>query len=213
MVRRSIGQKLLHEGEHLAARMRDVLGHQPQLRVRHRLGAVTEQLGAHVHAAQMVLEVVGEDAEQFIPVLGELLQLVAGLFERQVGADARHQFGVVEGLGDVVHAAAFQGANDQALVVGRGKENDRNLSPIGFLPDSPANLESVHLRHQKVEQDEVGPANRQPLEGLEPAGRGQNLETEFAQGGADDLDVGLLVIYDEQAAHVCFYVWGIHFAS
>ena len=147
---------------------------------------------------------MGQDAEQFIPVLGELLQLVAGPFERQVGAHARHQLGVVEGLGDVVHAAALEGANDQALVVCRRKENNGNLSPIGILPDSPANLESVHLRHQKVEQDEVGPAHCQPLEGLEPAGRGQNLETELAQGSTDHLDVGLLVIYDQQAARGSF---------
>src|ERR1035437_5619426 len=122
--------------------MRDVLGHQPQLRVRHRLGTVTEQLGANVHAAQMVLESVGEDAEQLVPVLGKLLQLVASPFERQAGADARYQFGVVEGLGDVIHAAALEGAHDQALVVSRGKENDGNLSPIRVLANSPANLES-----------------------------------------------------------------------
>jgi len=124
----------------------------------------------------MVFEVVGEDAEQFVPVLGELVQLVAGPFERQVGADARHQLGVVEGLGDVIHAAALEGANDQTLVVRRRKENNGNLNPSSILPDSPANLESVHFRHEKVEEDEVGSANRQSLEGLEAAGRGQNLE-------------------------------------
>jgi hypothetical protein len=48
------------------------------------------------------------------------------------------------------------------------------------------------------------------LEGLEPVGGGQNLKTEFAQGGADDLDVGLLVIDDEQAAGVRFYDGSIH---
>src|ERR1035437_1771391 len=125
-------------------------------------------------------------------------------------ADARHQFGAVEGLGDVIHAAALEGANDQSLVVGRRKEDNGDLSPISILPDSAANLESVHLRHQKVEQDEVGPAHRQPLEGLEPAGRGQNLETEFAQGSAHDLDIGLLVIHDKQAARVRFYDGGVH---
>ena len=146
----------------------------------------------------------GKDSEQFISVFGELLQLIACPFERQVGADTCHQFGVVEGLSDVVHAAAFQRANDQALVVRRRQENDGDVSPIQVLPNSHANLESIHLRHQEVEQDEVGAANREPLESLEPAGRRHNLETEFAQGSPHDLDVGLLVIHDEQAAGVGF---------
>ena len=48
------------------------------------------------------------------------------------------------------------------------------------------------------------------MEGLEAAGRGQNLETEFAQGSADDLDVGLLVIHNEQAASVRFHDGEVH---
>src|SRR5690349_13038186 len=122
-----------------------------------------------------------------------------------MGADARHQFGVVEGLGDVVHTAALQRPDDQTLVVCRRKEDNGNLSPIRILTNSTANLESVHFWHEQVEQDEVGPTNRQPLEGLETAGRGQNFEPEFAQGGADDLNVGLLVIDNEQATRVSFW--------
>ena len=72
VVRGSICQKLLHESEHLAARMGDVLGHQPQLRICQRLSTVTEQLGAHLHAAQMVLQIVSEDTQQLIFVFGEL---------------------------------------------------------------------------------------------------------------------------------------------
>src|SRR5689334_9953840 len=115
----------------------------------------------------MGFEVVGKDTEQLIAVLGELLQFVAGPFERQVSADAGHQFGVVERLGDVVHAAAFQRANNQALVVCRGKEDDGNLRPIRVLANAAANLEAVHLRHEQVEQDEVGSANSQALKGLQ----------------------------------------------
>ena len=47
-----------------------------------------------------------------------------------------------------------------------------------------------------------GRPNSQPLEGLEPAGGWQNLETEFAESGADDLDIGFLVIDDKQAAGI-----------
>ena len=45
-------------------------------------------------------------AKQFVPVFGELLQLVVGSFEGQVGSDTRHQFGLVERLGDVIHSAS-----------------------------------------------------------------------------------------------------------
>jgi len=70
------------------------------------------------------------------------------------------------------------------------------LAPDGLRAVSYTHLD-VYKRQEQVEQDEVGPAHRQPLEGLEPAGRGQNLEPELAQGSADDLDIGLLVIDDE----------------
>jgi hypothetical protein len=43
------------------------------------------------------------------------------------------------------------------------------------------------------------------LERLGPAGRRQNLETEFAQRRPDHLDVGFLVIHDQQAAGVGFW--------
>src|SRR5579859_4769788 len=112
---------------------------------------------------------------------------------------------MVKGLGNIVHAAAFQRANDQPLVVGRRQKNDGNLSPIQVRANSTANLKSVHLRHEQVEQDEVGPPDRQSLQGLRSAGCRQDFETQFAQGGANDLDVGFLVIDDEQTAGVGFW--------
>src|SRR5678816_964278 len=81
---------------------------------------------------------------------------------------------------------------------------------VQVLANPTANLKSIHLRHEQVEQDQVGSAHRQPLEGLEATGRGQNFKSQFAKGSADDLDVGLLVIDDQKTAGVCFYDGSVH---
>jgi len=67
--------------------MRNVLGHQPQLGIVKRPYAITEYLGAHVHAAQMVFKIVRKDAEKLIFVFRELLQFVTSSFQSNVGAD------------------------------------------------------------------------------------------------------------------------------
>ena len=73
-----------------------------------------------------------ENAEQFILVLGQLLELVARGFQRQLRPHARNQLGLVERLGDIIHAAGIQRADNQVLVIGRGKKNDRDVLPVGI---------------------------------------------------------------------------------
>src|SRR4051812_5971673 len=159
-----------------------------------------KDLGAHVHTSQMALQIVRENAQQLILVFRELFQTVAGQFQGQMGAHAHDQFGLMERFGDVIDASAFQGPNDHFFVIGRGKKNDRNVSPTRILANLRADLEAVQTRHHKVEQNEVGAAGSEPLKSLGATGGGDNLESEFSQGPADDLDVGLDIIDDQDTA-------------
>jgi hypothetical protein len=52
-----------------------------------------------------------------------------------------------------------------------------------------ANLEAVHLWHEQIEEDEIGPASSEALKSLEAAGCRENLKPELAERGANHLDV------------------------
>src|SRR2546423_13508556 len=103
------------------------------------------------------------------------------------------QFELIEGFENLTAPAAFQSANDQLLIIRRRKKDDRDSSPARILPDLPANFEPVRAWHQEVKQDEVGPAGGQPLESLGAAGGRKNFVTEWAEGSADHLNIGLEV--------------------
>ena len=91
------------------------------------------QFGAHVHAAEIILQIMRENAEQFVLVLGQLFEAVARGFQRQLRPHARNQFGMVERFGDVIHAARVQRPDNQILVVRGGKKNDRDVLPVGIV--------------------------------------------------------------------------------
>src|SRR3954471_24681547 len=117
-----------------------------------------------------------------------------------MGADPHDQFGLMERFGDVIDASAFQRANDHFFVIRRRKKDDWNVSPTRIFPNLHRDLEAVQTRHQKVEQDKVGPSGSQPLKSLGATGGGNNLEAESAQHPANYLDVRLDIVDDQQAA-------------
>ncbi len=193
-------EKLLDEGEHLVGSVQDVRRDFQQALVVELPGAVMQELRAHLHPAEMVFQVVGEDAEKLVLVLGQPAQPVARLLQRQVGPHPRDELRLVEGLGDIVDPAGLERLDDHRLVVGRRDEDDRDLAQLRPGADAPADLESVDLGHQQVEQDQVGRPDGQTLERFLPAGHRDNLKAKHPQHVAEHLDVRLLVVHDEDAS-------------
>ena len=201
-----VRQELLDEREHLVGSVQDVRGHRFSL-VRAARRAVMQELGAHLHPAEVVLQVVRQDAQKLVLVLGELLQPVPRPLERQVGAHPRHQLGLVEGLRHVVDRAGLERAHDERLVVRGRQEDDRDLGQARLGADALAHLESVHLGHQHVEQDEVGRGGGHALERLLARGDRDDLKAKRPQHVAEHLDVRLLVVDHQNPFDVVS--WGI----
>ena len=63
-----------------------------------------------------------------------------------------------------------------------------------------AGLETVHLRHDDVEQDEIGPQAGDQIERLPAAGGDADLVALVFERGGEHLDVGRCVIHHQNAA-------------
>ena len=144
------GREVKVESEQLAAGAMNVFRKLGRFRVRARAARkpFVQHLCAHLHAAQMIFQVMREDAEQLVLVLGHLLEPVARVFPGELRMDTRDEFRLVERLGDVIHAARLQRAHDEILVVRRREENDRDVAPLGIGLQAAADLAPVHFRHQ-----------------------------------------------------------------
>ena len=119
--------------------------------------------------------------------------------QRQLGPHARNEFGLVERLGDVVHAARFQRADNEILVIRRGKKNDRDVLPVRIFLQLPADFAAVHARHEQIEQDQIGRPQGQAFQGRRAVAGGNDFVAQGAQHRADDLDVGGLVVHDQNS--------------
>ena len=138
-----IGEKFLHEGQHLRARFENVL-HQPAaLVVRQPVRPVLEQLRAHLHAAEVIFQIMRQDPEQLILVLGERLELIPGGLQRQMRAHPGEQFRAAEGLDHIVHPAAFQRLHDERFVIRRREKDDGDVGPFRLFPDQQAGLDAI----------------------------------------------------------------------
>src|SRR5450432_1942653 len=145
----------------------------------------------------MVFEIVREHAEQFVLVGGEDSQLVSRELEQDVRIHAREQLRLVEGLGDIIHAAALEALDDEILVVRRRKKKDWHVLATRGGFDLPAGLEPAHARHQHIEQDQIRDARRDAFQSLLTAGGRDDFVVEKLQQGADELDVAFLIIHDQ----------------
>ena len=74
----------------------------------------------------------------------------------QHGADARHQLGGRERLGDIVVGAGVEPAHPVALLAARRQHDDRQVGGRGLAAQLAADLDARHQRQHPVEQDEVG---------------------------------------------------------
>ena len=59
-------------------------------------------LRAHVHAHQVIFQIMHEHAQRLLPVLRQLFQMVAGRLFGQLGANPRNQFGLIESTDEAV---------------------------------------------------------------------------------------------------------------
>jgi len=191
-----VGEKLRHERGHEFGGAHDV---QDERGVRHRdrVEMPLQDGGVQVDACEMVAEIVGQYPEQFILVLGQVAEVLTRTAQCEMSAHAGEQLGLVEGLGDIVHAAALEGFDDEALVIGGGQEDDRNVFPTRILFDLAAHLDAVHFRHQHIEQNQSGCVRFEKFKRLPAAGGGDDLMADLADQGAEELQVLLLVVNDQ----------------
>jgi hypothetical protein len=112
----------------------------------------------------------------------------------------RQQLVGVKRLGHVVHCAELEATHDVARLGLRGQEDDRDVAPLRRSLDTRAGLETVHLRHHDVQQDQVRPHRGQHVERLSAVGGDADRVAFFPQDGGEGLDVGGGVLHDQNAA-------------
>jgi len=71
-------------------------------------------------------------------------------------------------LADKIIGTAIDSALDVAELVQGGNHDDGDVAGVGVVLEPPADLESAHLGHHHVEQDQVGLAFGHHIEGLHP---------------------------------------------
>ena len=100
----------------------------------------------------------------------------------------------MEGLGDVVVGPEVEALG---LVGGRalGRQEDHRHGPL--LAQLAHHLDAVEVRHDDIQEDDVGADLLGFREGVLPARRGHDPKALLAQGDRDELGDSGLVIRDE----------------
>ena len=113
--------------------------------------------------------------------------------------DAGQQLLVVVGLGQVVVRPALQ-PPDLVADLALGRDHDHgDLRGRELRPQMVADLESVHVRHHEVQQDQVGQFGTGHLHGLTTVGGGERLVSPLLQQEGEDPPDVWLVVDDEDA--------------
>ncbi len=100
-------------------------------------------------------------------VLGKL-HVVMGSLHPQHVLDAREKLRVLERFRDVVVRAGSKPLNARALIVGRGKKDDRNEAILGDGLDDPARIDTAQAGHVDVEDNQVDWLGANRVDGLLP---------------------------------------------
>ena len=146
-------------------------------------------LGARETEPYLVLGVVADNALGLkLPVgpgegFGLLLKGKICAAQCQMCADASQEFFALERFGDKIHRPELQ-PGDPFLAVGGGAEkDDGNMG--GFLArlEPPADLESVHIGHAQVQQDQVRGVGGDGGQGRFTAGGPTNQVAGWSQQG------------------------------
>ena len=159
---------------------------------------LSNNCGAHFHPGKMVLQMVRNHAQQFLLVLRQPFQVVPRGLEHQMGSHPRNQFKFVERLGDVIHPAAFQRANNQILVVRRGKKNDRDVRPGGVFLDLPAQSKPSMPGISRSSRIRSGRRTARRLSACAPLVAGRISKPSLPSMVPSTWMIGLLIVHHQQ---------------
>ena len=105
-----------------------------------------------------------------VPVVGHVegAQVLLGLAHLDQVVDPGPQFGLVEGLEQVVVGAPAQHLDARLGVVAGGEDEDGRGVHAGLGPDLAHELVAGHLGHHEVADDDVGMERTGPFDSLPP---------------------------------------------
>ena len=124
--------------------------------------------------------------------------------DAQMGGYAGVHLGLLDRFGDVIHRAGVEPPR-QILHVRLGRdEDDGNVRDRFIFFEAAAGLEAVHLGHHDVQQHQVRMDGRSDAEGLGPAGGEKDLMAERCQHLAQQVEIGGLVVDQQELDLVRF---------
>ena len=137
------------------------------------------------------------------PRLAGRLQLLGHACEQvpmlQVRAHARQDLAMIEGLGDVVHAAGVEARELLRGVAQHGEKDHRDRTRQRDGLETPAGLVAVPAGHPDVQQDQVRPALFRLAQAVGPVAGDQGLEAQLGKLRNDGAELNRLVVDDEDA--------------
>ena len=118
-----------------------------------------------------------------------------------------------EGFTEVVVGPELETEHPVELLIARRQEKDRQA--FRRCPQAAAKLETIHTRHQDVEDHHVGGLRRKTLPGSQAVGETDRFVTLFAQGIKHGLPQIFFVVgkYHPTLAHPFFLVVGSRLSS
>jgi hypothetical protein len=130
-------------------------------------------------------------------LLGEALQGVMEVLDPEHRLDPSHEGRLIHRLGEVLVAAGLEARHDVlGIRLGRD-EDDRREGQRCVRTEAPANLESVHLRHHDVQEDQV---RLHLLSGSErglAVGGGHDVVSVGGEARLQDMYVGGRIVHDQ----------------
>ncbi len=109
-------------------------------------------------------------------------------------------FLAVQGLDQKVVGAEKEGAVARdASIVGRQHDHGNKAAPLPTRPQAAKNLQSVGLGHVKVQQDKVRLEVGKGLLGRPGIGQANDLIGDVDQEMPEEVDVGRLIVYDQDS--------------
>ena len=143
-----------------------------------------------------------DQVHEFLALERDPLEAIAGEFQAHVRLHPRQQFLGDEGLGDVVHGARVERAQQQVAILRRGEEDRGHAVHCRDLLQRRQQFEAIHAGHHHVQQDEVRSrfgSQRQRVDAV--VGAVDPVTVAFQQG-AHHANVRGLVIDDQDLARL-----------
>ena len=136
-------------------------------------------------------------------LLAQIRVLLVHAPNAEHGTHPGHELDRIEGLGHVLVGPLGQ-TSDQGVGLGEGGHHDDG-DEVGGLAvfEAPADLVPVHAGHHDVEKDEIRLLVLEDFEGLCSVGRLDDLVAIPGESGPQGLDIGRVIVDDEDLGHVC----------